>query len=331
MRILITGAAGFIGSHLVEYYLNRNAEIIGVDDLSSGSEKNIEPFKSNTRFTFDVANILTWKGLDKAIQWADLIFHMAAVIGVKRVIAEPIQVEETNIIGTDKILKAMSHHRSKATIVIASTSSVYGATKKRMLSENDSLVIEPPSQHSLSCYAISKLADEALAFGYSREKNIASIIIRLFNVIGPRQTGRYGMVVPRFVQQACRNEPITVFGDGSQTRSFCDVRDAINMINGLVENIKSRGEVFNVGHSDEITILELAKLVKKQTKSQSDIIFVPYKEAYGIDFTDIKQRVPDVKKCLALTQYQYKWTLIQTIDDLTDRFRQTVKEKAVEK
>lgn len=322
MRVLITGASGFIGSNLVAYHLDKGDEVYGMDDLSAGKIQNIEAFKSHQQFKFEVADLLNWKHLDQAVQWADRIYHMAAVVGIKHVLAEPIKVTETNIIGTYLLFRAMNNHHSKATIVIASSSSVYGIRKKHISTERDSLSIEPPSFHSISTYAISKLADEAFAYAY--QKNLSALVIRLFNVIGPRQTGRYGMVVPRFVQQACQNDPITVFGNGLQTRSFCDVRDTMGMIDALLANKTTTGGVYNVGRNVEIPIIELAKLVKKRAKSKSKIVFVPYKEAYGVEFNDIKQRVPDLDKCLSITNYKYHWTLAQTIDDLILRFKKTI-------
>lgn len=321
MRVLVTGGAGFIGSHIVERHLAKGDEVQVVDDLSTGSQHNIAPFQENSAFHFAREDILTWSGLEDAVTAADRIYHMAAVLGIFRVIAEPLNVLTTNISGTERLLKTVAVSGSKARIILASSSSVYGNSEKSLLNENDNLIIASPS-HPLWGYAISKIADEALAIAYFNTLKMPVTMIRLFNTVGPRQTGRYGMVVPRFVQQACRGEDITVFGDGSQTRSFCDVRDVVTALDMIAADDKCIGEIINVGRDIEITINDLAKLVFERAGGQARIRHIPYSEAYGKEFTDIKQRRPDISKLRRLTGFQHRWTLEQTIDDLIHACKQ---------
>jgi UDP-glucose 4-epimerase len=240
---------------------------------------------------------------------------MAAVVGVFRVLAEPVNVIETNIRGCERLLSAIAQTSSKARVIIASSSSVYGDSKKPELNENNDLLIKPFG-HSLSMYAVSKIAQEAVALSYYKEHKIPVTIIRLFNIIGPRQTGRYGMVVPRFIQQACNNKPITIFGDGTQTRSFCDVRDAIQAINLLADKTNTIGETINVGNNYEISINELAKLVQMETRSASSFQYIPYEIAYKERFSDTTQRRPDINKLISLTGFHHQWNLQRTIADL---------------
>jgi UDP-glucose 4-epimerase len=319
MNIFITGGCGFIGSHIAEYHLKKGDNVHVVDDLSAGQLKNIAPFQNNPAFIFDQADILTWPHLAKTVQWADRIYHMAAIIGIFRVLAEPVNVLTTNIIGCNRLLDAVVASGSQPQVILASSSSVYGQCEKLLLNEKDKLVIESAA-HPLWGYAITKIADEALGLAYHRTANIPITIPRFFNVIGPRQTGRYGMVVPRFVQQACSGEPMTVFGDGTQTRSFCDVRDAVLALDMSVDKTEKNMTVLNIGCDYEITINELAELVRKRANSQLEIKYVSYKEAYGEEFLDIKQRRPDLKKLFDLTGFKHQWSLEQTIDDLIARF-----------
>lgn len=315
MRILITGGCGFIGSHLIAFHLAKGDQVHIVDNLSAGSLDNIKPFHQNERFQFEEANILTWPNLYKEVQWADRIYHMAAVVGVFKVLAEPVNVVETNITGCERLLHAVLKTGCKARVIIASSSSVYGDSKAVELSEKDNLIVKPIG-HSLSCYAVSKIAQETIAHAYFSEHKIPISIIRLFNVIGPRQTGRYGMVVPRFVKQALNNEPITIFGDGTQTRSFCDVRDAVMAINLLAGRPETIGEIINVGNDHELSINELAKLIHQHSNSQSVYQHIPYEQAYGEAFIDTTQRRPCLKKLIKLTDFKHCWSLEQTIDDL---------------
>lgn len=321
MRILITGGCGFIGSHLAEFHLEKGDEVYVVDDLSTGSIENIVPFQKNPHFRFEQADILTWSNLDKAVSWADRIYHMAAVIGVFLVISEPIKVLETNINGYRRVLDAVVKSSSHPRIIVASSSSVYGDSPNKILSEDNESIVGPPS-YPLRNYAISKLADEGLSLAYTQKNNLAITTIRIFNCIGPRQTGQYGMVVPRFVKQACHNDPLTVFGDGTQTRSFCDVRDLIVALSMLAENEATIGEIINIGNDSEITINELAEIVRTLANSKSKIEYQSYVDAYGKNFVDIKNRRPDLTKLFHFTSFKHKWTLQDTIADLISRYKQ---------
>lgn len=270
MKVLITGGCGFIGSHLVEYHLAKGDKVHIVDDLSTGSLNNISEFKHHPHLVFEQHNILTWPNLDNTIEQVDRIYHMAAVVGIYRVLAEPTNLVDTNIAASERIIKAVASKEKKPVLLIASSSEVYGHSDQSMLNEEDNLIIESPA-HARWNYAISKLTDEVIGLAYHRKNNLPIIIIRFFNTVGPRQTGRYGMVVPRFIQQACKNEPITIFGDGNQTRSFCDVRDIIVALNALMETEASFGKIINVGNDKEITIKNLAELIRKRANSQSDL------------------------------------------------------------
>lgn len=312
MRILVTGGCGFIGSHLADFYLRQGDEVRVVDDLSTGSLQNISSFCDNAKFQFNKSNILTWNDLKQSVAWADRIYHMAAVVGVYRVLNEPINVFTVNINGCEKLFEAISASGSKARVIIASSSSVYGHSTKILLSEDNDLLLKS-DKNPLRNYALSKIVNEELAIAYYHSEKIPTTIVRLFNTIGPRQTGSYGMVVPRFIQQACQGRPITIYGDGTQTRSFCDVRDVITAFNLLANQPDSIGQVVNVGHDEEITINDLAKLIKQQANSASEIQYIPFIEAYGQAFSDIKQRRPDLTKLYQLTNFKYQWTLEKTI------------------
>lgn len=318
MRIFITGGCGFIGSHLAEYHLAKGDEVHIIDNLSTGRLENIAAIQDHPHFRFDQADLLTWNNLDEAIKWADRIYHFAAVVGIFKVINEPIHIVSNNIIGCQHLLDAVSKSSSRPIVLIASSSSVYGNSSKHLLNEKDDLIIKAHN-YPLSTYVISKLSDETIGLAYYRDAHIPIILPRLFNVIGPNQTGMYGMVVPRFVKQACKNESLTIYGEGTQTRSFCDVRDVVVMLDLLAQNPKAIGEIINVGNDHEISINDLAiqvcQLAKKPLKKQ----YIPYKEAYGVDFTDITQRRPDLSKFFKLTNFTHQWTLEQTIMDLISR------------
>ncbi|MDP3268026.1 MAG: NAD-dependent epimerase/dehydratase family protein [Legionella sp.] len=320
MRILVTGGCGFIGSHLVQFYLEQGHEVFAVDNLSTGFEKNIKPFLDNPLFTFEKADIITWSSLTKVVQWADVIFNFAATVGMFNVIVDPIAVVSNNIVGTNRLLRTIALSDARPTVIIASSSSVYGDNPKGLLSEEDSLIVKPLT-HPLATYAISKLADEAIGYAYYHHHKIPLFLARMFNTIGPHQTGLYGMVVPRFVKQACSNEPITIYGDGKQTRSFCDVRDIIVALDLLLKQPKALGQSINIGNDYEISINDLAKLVKKCANSSSQITHISYKEAYGVDYTDIGQRRPNLTKLYGLVPFKHKWTLDDTINYLIEEER----------
>src|SRR3990167_3296901 len=315
MNILITGGYGFIGSHLAEYHLNRGDHAYIIDNLSTGSLDNISTFINHPLFHFEETNILTWPDLNKTINWADRVYHLAAVVGVYRVLAEPIEVVATNIAGCERVLRAVAASQWQPRTIIASSSEVYGHSQQPRQNESDTLIMESSTNARWS-YSISKLADEALGTAYYRKKNSPITIVRMFNTTGSRQTGRYGMVLPRFIQQALHNEPITVYGNGTQTRCFCDVRDMITILNLLAESKTSIGKIVNVGHKREISINDLAKLVKEHAKSFSEIQYIPYKVAYQEEFSDIQRRRPDLSLLHELIQFKPNYTLEQTIDSL---------------
>ena len=320
MNILITGGCGFIGSNMAQYHLHQGDSVSVMDNLSTGTLKNIESFRDNPLFQFEEADILDWVGMQAAVQWADRIYHMAAVIGVRKVLEDPVQVLATNILGCEKLLRTISQTSSRPQVIIASSSSVYGYREKSSLSESDYLGIGEPL-HQPSGYATSKLAEEALGVAYAQKFNIPVLSIRLFNTIGPRQTGRYGMVIPRFIEQACTNQPITIYGDGTQTRSFCDVRDVIVGIDRLAQRVRGIGDAFNVGKDDEISINDLAQLVCERARSQSSYIYVPFEKVYGDTYFEIMQRRPDLSKLYNVTTFKAQITLEQTIDYLIECFR----------
>lgn len=315
MNVLITGGAGFIGSHLVDYYLARGDKVHVIDDLSTGFATNLADALKNPNFKFDNCNIVTWEGLEKAVQWADLIHHMAAVVGVKRVLEDSINVIRTNVTGTERILEAAAKLKWKPRIILASSSEVYGFNPKPSFAETDDLVLRS-DDHFRWCYTATKLMDEFVAQAYHMERNVPVTSVRLFNTIGPRQAGAYGMVVPNFVRQAVSGRPITVFGDGKQTRSFCDVRDMVQMLAAMAENDDTSGKILNAGNDREITILDLAKMVKRLSKSASNIVFIEYAEAYGRAFKDVDHRRPDLKEMNRYIPFTPSWKLEDTLQDL---------------
>jgi UDP-glucose 4-epimerase len=319
MRVLITGGSGFIGSHIAEYHLAKDHDVYVVDDLSTGRLENIASFEKEPKFTFEKADITTWKNLDKAVSWADRIYHMAAVIGVFKVLEQPIKAITSNIKGCEILLEAVSKLQTHPRVIIASSSSVYGQATKEFSNEEDYLHIGM-TKHPLAGYAVSKITNELLSLAYYSNKQIPLTIVRIFNTMGPRQTNKYGMVVPNFIQQACRGDTITVFGDGKQTRSFCDVRDVVVALNELASAELTIGEIVNVGQNQEIAIGNLALLIRERAKSLSEIQNIPYQQAYGMELQDIKTRKPDLGKLIKFTGFKHQWELKKTIDDLIARF-----------
>lgn len=315
MHVLITGGAGFIGSHLAERHLANGDQVYVVDNLSTGSAANIEPFRGHPAFRFAEADILHWGGLGEAVAWADRIYHMAAVVGVKKVLEDPVAVMATNMSGTEKILRAIHHGGWNPEVIIASTSEVYGFNEKVSFAETDHIVL-PSAGRLRWAYAVTKLADEFLAFSYARKYGLHIVVVRLFNTIGPNQVGHYGMVVPSFVRAAVDNHPLTVYGEGTQTRSFCDVRDTVVALDRLAGCPEAWGEVVNVGNDQEISIHDLARRIIERSRSSSPIHFMSYKEAYGEEFEDVTHRRPVLNKLKALTGFAPEWTLDQTLDTL---------------
>ena len=291
MRVLITGGAGFIGSHLADHYVAKGDQVIILDNFSTGSQENIAHLSGAiTAVDGDIRNI---ELVEKLTQDADLVLHMAAALGVNTILESPLESISTNITGSEVVLNAAAKYKTR--IIIASTSEIYGKNPKQPLNESDDRVVGAPQKIRWT-YSDAKAIEEAMAFALHQEKGLPVTTVRLFNTVGPRQTGRYGMVVPRFVQAAIKNEPLTIFGDGTQSRVFCHVGDAVQAIATIAQTDSSIGDVFNVGGTGEITIKELAEKVISLTKSQSVITYTPYTNAYPAGFEDIQRRVPDISK-----------------------------------
>jgi len=293
VRALITGGAGFIGSHLAEELINKGYDVMIVDDLSTGTMDNISHLIGNEHFSYAIENIINETVMDRLISECDVIFHLAASVGVNLIIQRPVEVIQNNIIGTEHVLRIANRYRKK--VLLASTSEIYGKSTKVPFSEDDDRLLGATTKNRWS-YSCSKAIDEFLALAYWHENKLPVINFRLFNTIGPRQTGRYGMVAPRFVQQALAGETITVYGDGTQSRCFTFVMDVVTAIIALSENEDAIGEVFNIGSVEEISIMDLAKRVIELTGSNSDIKLIPYSEAYEAGFEDMQRRVPDISK-----------------------------------
>jgi len=327
MNILITGGAGFIGSHVAEFHLNRGDEVVAVDDLSTGSRANIEKFQSNPRFRFVRADILAWPELANAVREADRVYHLAAVVGMFRVLREPVLVTRVNIVATERLLETIAASGHRPQVVIASSSSVYSHSHSHDLREDDELIYVP-RQGGLTGYALSKLTNEIQAMAYRQEHGLQVTIPRLFNAVGPRQSGNYGFVLPRFIKQALAGEPLTVFGDGTQTRSFCDVRDTVAALDSLAGNPEAAGVPVNVGNERETRIIDLARMVIDRARSSSDIELVPFEKAYGSKFDQITQRHPVEERLHALTGFRPRWSLEQTVEDLLQHARGPAERKA---
>ena len=300
-RALITGGAGFIGCHLSEALLERGWTVGVVDDLSTGSIENISHLKGHPHFSYVLDSVMNRPLMLELVDRADVIFHLAAAVGVRLIVEKPVYTIETNIKATELILELAA--RKQKPLLLASTSEVYGKLDKPKFSEADDLILGPTSR-ARWCYAASKIIDEFLARAYYKEKGLPTVVVRLFNTIGPRQTGQYGMVVPRFVRLALAGEPIPVYGDGTQRRSFTWVGDVIGAMLALIEHPKAYGEVFNIGHTKEISIHDLAALVKAMTNSPSEIVLVPYEQAYEAGFEDMPRRMPNISKIQQLIGYR---------------------------
>jgi UDP-glucose 4-epimerase len=318
MRALITGGAGFIGSHLSEALLEKGHEVFVLDNLSTGAIANIAHLKDDRRFHYTIESVTNEPILAELVDQSDVVFHLAAAVGVKLIVEQPVNTIETNVHGTEVVLRHAN--KKKKLVLVASTSEVYGKSSEVPFSETADLVLGPSIKHRWA-YACSKLIDEFLALAYWKEKKLPIIIVRLFNTVGPRQTGRYGMVIPTFVRQALANQPITVYGDGTQSRSFTYVGDVVEGLISLVAEPRAVGEVFNIGNGEEITIGALAERVKALAGSRSSIVNIPYDQAYEAGFEDMPRRVPDIDKIRALVGYEPKVDLEEILLKVIDYFR----------
>jgi len=306
LRVLITGGAGFIGSHLSDAYVERGDEVFVIDDLSTGSIDNIAHLKQHPRFHYAIDTVHNQPVVAELIDSCDAVFHLAAAVGVKLIVESPVRTIETNVRGTEVVLAQANKKKKK--VLVASTSEVYGLSNDVPFREDGNLVMGATTKGRWS-YACSKAIDEFLALAYWREKKLPTVIVRLFNTVGPRQTGQYGMVIPTFVRQALAGRPVTVYGTGEQTRCFGFVKDVIGALIKLMEKDEAVGQVFNVGSNEEVSIMELARRVKKLTGSNSEIVTVPYDEAYEEGFEDMPRRVPDISKVSALVGFRPTVTL----------------------
>jgi UDP-glucose 4-epimerase len=313
MKVLITGGAGFIGSHLAERHLERGDEVYIIDDLSTGSMENIAHIKSHPKFHYSLDTVTNVQLTAELVDLSDVVYHMAAAVGVRLIVESPVRTIETNVRGTEVVLGLAAKKRKR--VLIASTSEVYGKNNQIPFCEDHDLVMGATNKGRWS-YACSKAIDEFLAIAYWKEKRVPTVVVRLFNTVGPRQTGQYGMVIPNFVRQALQNKEITVFGDGSQSRCFTHVSDVVGALMKLIVNRQAVGEVYNVGSAQEITILELAERIRHLTQSASAISFVPYEKAYEEGFEDMQRRVPSIEKLQQLIGYEPKYTLDEILNSV---------------
>jgi UDP-glucose 4-epimerase len=306
LRVLITGGAGFIGSHLTDAYLERGDEVFIIDDLSTGSIGNIAHNKKHPRFHYTIDSVQNHAIVAELVDQCDVVFHLAAAVGVKLIVESPVRTIETNVRGTEVVLAAANKKKKK--VLIASTSEVYGLSENVPFREDGNLVMGATTKGRWS-YACSKAIDEFLALAYWREKKLPTIVVRLFNTVGPRQTGQYGMVIPTLVKQALSGRPLTVFGDGKQTRCFGYVGDVVGALVKLMDHEDAVGQVFNIGSSEEVSIGALAERIRELTSSNSEIVYIPYNEAYEEGFEDMPRRVPDISKIGALVGFTPTTTL----------------------
>jgi len=319
LRYLITGGAGFIGSHLAERLLQKNEKVVLLDNLSTGSMENIRHLKHSEHLEYHLDGIENKQLLAELVDDADIIVHFAAAVGVKLIVESPVRTIETNVHGTELVLDAAS--KKKKLVLLASTSEVYGKNTQVPFHEDADLVLGPTTKGRWS-YAASKALDEFLALSYWKERKLPVIVVRFFNTVGPRQTGRYGMVLPNFVQHALKNEPIEVYGDGKQSRCFCDVRDTVEALLRLFPLEQAVGEVINIGNTHEVSIEELATLVKERTKSASSIQYIPYDKAYEPGFEDMMRRVPNIDKLHLLTGFRPQTSLNEIVDRVAAYYRE---------
>jgi UDP-glucose 4-epimerase len=318
MHVLITGGAGFIGSHLSDALLAAGHTVQVIDDLSTGSMQNIAHLKEHPAFRYVIDSVNNEQLLAELVDQADVVFHLAAAVGVKKIVEEPVSTIETNVHGTEVVLRQAN--KKKKLVIIASTSEVYGKSTAVPFNEEHDLVMGPTHKHRWA-YACSKAIDEFLALAYHKEKKLPVIIVRLFNTVGPRQSGQYGMVIPNFVRQALLGHPITVHGDGTQSRSFTYVGDVVRALMALAVEPKAVGQVFNIGNGEEITIMALAEKVRAMTGSASEIQVIPYDQAYESGFEDMPRRVPDISKIRALVGYEPRVNLDEILTSVIEHMR----------
>ena len=318
MRALITGGAGFIGSHLSEALLGAGHQVLLLDNLSTGSIENIAHLKGRPGFEYFIDSVENESLLAELIDRSEVVFHFAAAVGVKLIVEQPVHTIETNVHGTEVVLKHAN--KKKKLVVIASTSEVYGKSEQVPFREDSDLVMGPTPKHRWA-YACSKAIDEFLALAYWKERKLPVIIVRFFNTVGPRQTGRYGMVIPNFVRQALAGEPITVFGDGTQSRSFTHVADVVDALLKLIAQPTAIGQVINIGNTEEVSIRRLAERVRELSGSTSSIKLVPYDEAYESGFEDMPRRVPDLSKAEKMIGYKPQHSLDDILVQVIDYFR----------
>jgi len=326
MKYLITGGAGFIGGHLAEALLTKGHQVAVIDDLSTGSLENIKPLIKNPKFHFVIETILNTAIMDRLVSECDIVVHLAAAVGVDLIIKDPIQVMETNVNGTEVVLKTAARYRKK--VMIASTSEVYGkgtVEGQKNFTETDDRLLGPTTK-SRWIYACSKSLDEFMGLAYCKKYDLPIVIFRFFNTVGPRQIGQYGMVIPRFIKSALAGEPIRVFGDGTQSRCFCNVSDVVRAVILLSQNPKAVGEVFNIGSTEEISIMDLAKKVKKMAKSRSAIEIIAYDKAYEPGFEDTQRRVPNILKIYKFIGWKPRKNLDQTLLEVIKYYKNRQKE-----
>jgi UDP-glucose 4-epimerase len=320
-RALITGGAGFIGSHLAEALLTQEQQVVVIDDLSTGRLDNIAHLIDHPHFQFVNETIRNDSVMDRLVSDCDIIYHLAAAVGVELIIKDPVHTIETNLFGTEIVLSLARRYRRK--VLLASTSEVYGKSNDLPFREEADRVMGATTRSRWS-YAESKAMDEFLALAYHKQFHVPIVICRFFNTVGPRQTGAYGMVIPRLIKQAVADRPLTVYGDGQQTRCFCNVKDAVRAVVALSQEPRALGEIFNIGSSDEITILALAQRIVQRAGSRSEIQLIPYDQAYESGFEDMRRRVPSTEKINALVGWQPAISLDQTLDEVIAQFRASV-------
>ena len=325
MKILITGGAGFVGSHLADKLISEGHEITVIDDLSTGRYQNIAHLEGKKNFRLIIDTVLNEKLMEELIRETDRVFHMASAVGVRLIMEHPVKTIETIFRGTDVVLGFCSRYRKR--VLIPSTSEVYGKGVSVPFREEDDLLTGSTDKHHWA-YACAKTLDEFLAIAHWKETRLPVVVVRLFNTVGPRQTGQYGMVVPNFVKSAIKNEPLTVHGDGRQSRCFGHVLDVVEGLTKAIETPECFGQVLNLGNDEEVTITELAEKAIEMTGSKSKIRYIPYKEAYGEGFEDMQRRVPSLEKAKRLIGYQPTRTLDEIINDVAEQFREELKSES---